>query len=249
MDGHALVYRAHYAFINRPLINSKGINTSAITGFTRTLWDLIQNKKPSHIAVSFDPKGGTFRNEFFPEYKANRDAQPEDISIAIPYIIKILEAFRIPILTIENYEADDVIGTLAKQAEKEGFEVYMVTPDKDFGQLVSDKIFMYKPSRQGNGVDIWGEKEVLESWQISNVAQVIDMLGLQGDSVDNIPGVPGIGPKTAAKLLSIYNSLEKLTRPCRRVERKTKRKSDKFCRSSQTFERIGNHKTGCTCTI
>jgi DNA polymerase-1 len=210
LDGHALVYRAHYAFINRPLINSKGINTSAITGFTRTLWDLIQNKKPSHIAVSFDPKGGTFRNEFFPEYKANRDAQPEDITIALPYIKKILEAFKIPILTIDNYEADDVIGTLAKQAEKEGFNVFMVTPDKDFGQLVSENIFMYKPSRQGNGVDIWGEKEVTEIWGIDNVLQVIDMLGLQGDSVDNIPGVPGIGPKTASKLLAIYGSMENL---------------------------------------
>ena len=208
LDGHALVYRAHFAFINRPLINSKGVNTSAITGFVRTLWDLIKNQKPTHIAVAFDPKGGTFRNEYYPEYKANREAQPEDISIAIPHIIDILEGFKIPILCVDNYEADDVIGTLAKQAEKEGFTVYMVTPDKDYGQLVSENIFMYKPSRQGNGVEILGEPEIKEIWGISRIDQVIDSLGLIGDKVDNIPGVPGIGPKTSEKLLAEFDSLE-----------------------------------------
>lgn len=222
LDGHALVYRAHYAFINRPLINSKGLNTSAITGFVRTLWDMIKNQKPSHIAVSFDPKGGTFRNEIFPEYKANRDATPEDIVTALPYIQDILRAFKIPILTIPNYEADDVIGTIAKKAEKEGFTVYMVTPDKDYAQLVSDNIFMYKPSRQGNGVDILGVKEILEKWDIQEVTQVIDMLGLQGDSVDNIPGIPGIGPKTAAKLLKIYGSVEKLIESAEELKGKQK---------------------------
>ena len=210
LDGHALVYRAHYAFINRPLINSKGLNTSAITGFVRTLWDLIKTQKPTHLAVSFDPKGGTFRNEMYPEYKANRDVQPEDITAALPYIKQILEGFNIPILEIPNFEADDVIGTVSKQAEKEGFTVYMVTPDKDYGQLVSKNIFMYKPSRQGNGIDILGEKEILEMWDIDNVEQVIDMLGLQGDSADNIPGIPGIGPKTASKLLKVYGSVENL---------------------------------------
>lgn len=208
LDGHALVYRAHFAFINRPLINSKGINTSAITGFVRTLWDLMQNQKPSHIAVAFDPKGGTFRNEMYPEYKAHRDAQPEDIGIAIPHIIDILAGFKIPMICIDNYEADDVIGTLAKQAEAEGFQVYMVTPDKDYGQLVSENIFMYKPSRQGNGVEILGEKEIKEIWDIERIDQVIDSLGLIGDSADNIPGVPGIGPKTALKLLKEFGSLE-----------------------------------------
>lgn len=208
LDGHALVYRAHFAFITRPLINSKGINTSAITGFVRTLWDLLVNQNPTHIAVAFDPKGGTFRHEYFPEYKANRDATPEDILTAFPYIKKIVEAFNIPIVEVPNYEADDTIGTIAKQAEKEGFEVYMVTPDKDYAQLVSKNIFMYKPSRQGNGVDILGEKEILEKWDIENVLQVIDVLGLQGDSVDNIPGVPGIGPKTAVKLLKEFDSVE-----------------------------------------
>lgn len=210
LDGHALVYRAHYAFINRPLINSKGINTSAITGFVRTLWDLIVNQKPTHLAVAFDPSGDTFRHEYFPEYKANRDAQPEDISIALPYIEKIVKAFNIPIVTVPTYEADDVIGTLAKKAEKEGFEVYMVTPDKDFAQLVSDHIFIYKPSRQGNGVEVLGVADILEKWNIEDVQQVIDVLGLQGDSVDNIPGIPGIGEKTAIKLLKEYKSVENL---------------------------------------
>jgi len=208
LDGHALVYRAHYAFINRPLINSKGINTSAITGFVRALWDILQKQRPTHIAVAFDPKGKTFRHEEYEPYKANRDAQPEDISIALPYIHDIVEGFNIPIVVVDNYEADDTIGTLAKQAEKEGFKVYMVTPDKDYAQLVSENIFMYKPSRQGNGVDILGVPEVLEKWDIANVLQVIDILGLQGDSVDNIPGIPGIGAKTAVKLLKIYNSVE-----------------------------------------
>src|SRR6056300_430785 len=148
LDGHALVYRAHFAFIARPLINSKGLNTSAINGFTRTLWDLIQKEKPSHIAVAFDPSGPTFRHEQYSLYKANREEQPDDIKKAFPYIKQIVEAFNIPIVTVNNYEADDVIGTLAKQAEKEGYKVYMVTPDKDYAQLVSPNIFMYKPSRQ-----------------------------------------------------------------------------------------------------
>lgn len=210
LDGHALVFRAHYAFINRPLMNSKGINTSAITGFTRSLWDIIVNRQPTHLAVSFDKSNITFRNDLYPEYKAQRDATPEDIRIAIPYIKEIVKAFNIPIFELDNFEADDVIGTLAKQAEKQGFKVYMVTPDKDFGQLVSENIKIYKPSRQGNGIEILGIDEVLEKWDIQNVDQVKDMIGLQGDAVDNIPGIPGIGPKTAAKLLKTYGSLENL---------------------------------------
>jgi len=208
LDGHALVYRAHYAFITRPLINSKGMNTSAIAGFMRTLWDLIQNQKPTHIAVAFDPSTATFRHVHYPEYKAQREAQPEDITLAIPIIMQILDAMHIPIIMLDGYEADDVIGTIAKQAEKEDFTVYMVTPDKDYGQLVSDKIFMYKPSRQGNGIEILGVPEILETWSIDRPEQVIDSLGLIGDSVDNIPGVPGIGPKTAVTLLKEYGTLE-----------------------------------------
>jgi len=222
LDGHALVYRAHFAFITRPLINSKGINTSAITGFVRTLWDLMTHQKPTHIAVAFDPKGGTFRHEYFPEYKANRDAQPEDISIAMEYIPKIVEAMNIPVVMVQNYEADDVIGTLAKQAEKEGYTVYMVTPDKDYAQLVSDKVFIYKPGKQGGEVEILGEQEILASWDIERVEQVIDVLGLQGDSVDNIPGIPGIGPKTAVKLLKDYGSVEGLLEHAHELKGKQK---------------------------
>lgn len=210
LDGHALVYRAHFAFINRPLINSKGVNTSAMTGFTRTLWDLMHTQNPTHIAVAFDPSGPTFRHEIYEEYKANREEQPDDIRVALPYIKKIVEGFNIPIVMLDGYEADDVIGTLSKQAEREGFQVYMVTPDKDYAQLVSENIFMYKPSRKGNGVEILGVPEILDQWGIDSPEQVIDILALQGDSSDNIPGVPGIGPKTAAKLLQQFKSLEGL---------------------------------------
>ncbi|MBP7183924.1 MAG: DNA polymerase I [Saprospiraceae bacterium] len=210
LDGHALVYRAHFAFITRPLINSKGLNTSAIAGFMRTLWDLMQNQKPSHLAVAFDLPTPTFRHIMYEPYKAHREAQPEDITIAFPYIEKILKAFHIPVITKENYEADDVIGTIAKQASKEGFTVYMVTPDKDYCQLVEDNILVYKPARSGNEVEILGIPEVLSSWNIKEVSQVIDILGLQGDSVDNIPGVPGIGPKTAQILLEKYGTIENI---------------------------------------
>ncbi len=208
LDGHALVYRAHYAFITRPLINSKGVNTSAITGFMRTLLDVMKKDKPTHLAVAFDLSKPKFRLEMFAEYKANRDAQPEDISIAIPWLLKILKAMDIPIVLADGYEADDVIGTLAKKAEKDGYQVYMMTPDKDFGQLVTENIFMYKPARMGNEVEVLGVQEILDRWDVSHVDQVKDMLGLQGDSVDNIPGIPGIGPKTAAILLKEYHTLE-----------------------------------------
>lgn len=210
LDGHALVYRAHFAFINRPLINSRGMNTSATTGFVRTLWDLMKNMQPTHIAVAFDPSGPTFRHEIMPEYKANREEQPEDIAINFPYIHQIVQAFKMPVVMVDNYEADDVIGTLAKQAAREGYEVFMVTPDKDYGQLIEEKIKMYKPSRQGNGVEILGIPEICEKWDVERPEQIIDMLGLMGDSVDNIPGVPGIGPKTAAKLLKQYDNIENL---------------------------------------
>jgi len=210
LDGHALVYRAYFAFIARPLINSKGVNTSAISGFTRTVWDIIRHQGPTHIAVSFDPIGKTFRHRDYPLYKANRDAQPEVIADSIPVIKKILDAMNIPVVTIPDYEADDVIGTLAKQAEKEGFTVYMVTPDKDYAQLVSQNIYMWKPAKGGNPPEVLGEDEIKEKWQIDNVLQVIDILGLQGDSADNIPGIPGIGAKTAVKLLAIYGSVENL---------------------------------------
>ncbi|MGA1545023.1 MAG: DNA polymerase I [Saprospiraceae bacterium] len=228
LDGHALVYRAHFAFIARPLINSKGLNTSAINGFTRTLWDLIQKEKPSHIAVAFDPSGPTFRHEQYSLYKANREEQPDDIKKAFPYIKQIVEAFNIPIVTVNNYEADDVIGTLAKQAEKEGYKVYMVTPDKDYAQLVSPNIFMYKPSRQGNGIEILGEEEILRNWGITRVDQVIDILGMQGDAVDNIPGIPGIGPKTAVKLLEEFDTVENLISQSKQLKGKQKERVEEF---------------------
>lgn len=241
LDGHALVYRAHFAFITRPLINSKGVNTSAMTGFTRTLWDLMKNEKPTHLAVAFDPSGPTFRHEMYEPYKANREETPDDIRIAFPFIERIVKGFNIPIVSLPGYEADDAIGTLAKQAEKEGYTVYMVTPDKDYAQLVSDRVFMYKPSRQGNGVDILGEKEVLESWSIQRVDQVVDMLGLMGDSVDNIPGIPGIGPKTAAKLLAVYGSVEGLIENADQLKGKQKEKVIEFAEQgllSKTLAKI-----------
>lgn len=210
LDGHALVYRAHYAFITRPLMNSKGWNVSCISGFTRVLLDVMKRENPTHLAVSFDLPTPTFRHEMFDLYKANRDSQPEDISFGIPYVKKILAGMNIPIVTAEGFEADDVIGTLAKQAEKEGFQVYMMTPDKDYGQLVSENIFLYKPAKNGNEAEVWGVKEVCEHWQIKDVMQVVDILGLQGDASDNIPGVPGIGPKTAAILLEKYGSVENI---------------------------------------
>ncbi len=242
IDGHALTYRSHYAFINRPLINSKGINTSAITGFVRTMWDMIRNQKPSHLAVAFDPSGPTFRHEWYEPYKANRDAQPEDIGIALPYIKDIIEAFNIPMICVDNYEADDVIGTLAKQAEKEGFDVYMVTPDKDYAQLVSEHIYMYKPSRMGNGIDILGVPEVLAKWDIDHPEQVIDILGMQGDSVDNIPGIPGVGAKTAVKLLKQFGTLENLLENTDQLKGKQKEKVEQFAEQGRLSKRLATIK-------
>lgn len=245
LDGHALVYRAHYAFITRPLINSKGMDVSAITGFTRYLWDILSNQKPSHIAVSFDLKGPTFRHEMYEEYKANREAQPEAITAAFPYIRKIIDAFNIPIATVEGCEADDVIGTLAKQAEKEGFKVYMVTPDKDYAQLVSENVFMYKPGRKGGEVEILGKKEVLEKWDIERVDQVIDILGLQGDSVDNIPGIPGIGAKTAVKLLKEFGSVEGLLENTDKLKGKQKEKVEEFADQGRLSKILATIKLDC----
>ena len=238
LDGHALAYRAHYSFITRPLINSKGLNTSAISGFTRYLWDIITNQKPTHLAVSFDLSGPTFRHKEFPEYKANREAQPEDITVGLPYIFKIIEAFNIPIVTKEGYEADDVIGTLSKQAARQGFTVYMVTPDKDYGQLVEDNILMYKPSRQGNGIEILGPKEIAESWGIARTDQVIDLLGLMGDAVDNIPGVPGVGEKTAAKLLQEYDNIENIISHAKELKGKLSEKIQEFAEQARMSRRL-----------
>jgi DNA polymerase-1 len=210
LDAYALIYRAHFAFIKNPRINSKGLNTSAIFGFCNSLLEVINNHEPTHIAVVFDPPGGSDRGKVFQDYKANRQEMPEDIRKAIPYIFELLKAMNIRVEMEQGFEADDLIGTLAKQAEKEGFTTYMMTPDKDFGQLVSDNIFIYKPGRGGNPSEILGPKEVCEKFEIKNPKQVIDILGLWGDAVDNIPGVPGIGEKTAKKLISQYGSIEGL---------------------------------------
>lgn len=208
LDAYALIFRAYYAFIKNPRYNSKGLNTSAILGFTNTLDEILRKEKPTHIAVVFDPPSGNFRSEIFPEYKANRDATPEDIIKSVPYIKDLIKAFNIPIYEVPGFEADDTIGTLAKKAEQAGFTTYMMTPDKDFGQLVSDKTFMYKPKRGGNDAEILGKKEICEKYGIDDPEQVIDILAIWGDTADNIPGIPGIGEKTSMKLISKYKSVD-----------------------------------------
>ena len=210
LDAYALIFRGYYAFIKNPRINSKGLNTSAILGFMNSLFDVIKKEKPDHLAVAFDNGGSEARSELFSDYKANRDETPEAIRIAIPYIHEILKALHIPILEKKGYEADDIIGTLAKQAEKQNYLVYMVTPDKDYAQLVSENIFMYRPARMGNDVEIWGVEQVKEKFEVQSPEQVIDFLGMMGDAVDNIPGLPGVGEKTAKKLLAEFGSLENL---------------------------------------
>ncbi|MFP4025846.1 MAG: DNA polymerase I [Thiohalospira sp.] len=210
LDAYALIYRSYYAFIKNPRFNSKGLNTSAIYGFTNTLIDLIAKEKPSHVAVVFDPPGPTFRNEIYKEYKAHREVMPEDIRKSIPYIKNIIEGFQIPILQVDGYEADDVIGSLAKQAEKEGFTTYMMTPDKDYGQLITDHIKIYKPGRAGGDMEIIDKSKICEKFKINNPEQIIDIMGLMGDSSDNIPGAPGIGEKTAIKLIEKYGSIENI---------------------------------------
>jgi DNA polymerase-1 len=210
LDAMALIYRAYYALIRNPILTSKGKNTNAQFGFTNTLYDLISREKPTHLAVAFDTIAPTERHTDFLDYKANRQEAPEDLTSSLTDIKKIIEGFNLPVVECDGYEADDIIGGLAQQAEKEGFEVFMVTPDKDFGQLVTDKIKIYKPGYQGGKVEIMGAKEVCEKWNIKDVSQVIDILGLMGDASDNIPGIPGVGEKTASKLLTEYGTLENI---------------------------------------
>ena len=209
LDAYALIYRSYYAFIKNPRINSKGQNTSAIIGFCNTLNEVLQKEQPSHIGVAFDPHGPTFRSEAFPAYKAQRDATPEDIHAAVPIIKDILRAYRIPVLQVDGYEADDVIGTLAKKADSIGVKCYMLTPDKDYGQLVTEHANIYRP-RHGGGYEVMGPKEVCEKYGITTPLQVIDLLALMGDSADNFPGCPGVGEKTAAKLIADFGSVEQL---------------------------------------
>ena len=224
LDAYALIFRGYYAFIKNPRINSKGMDTSAILGFTNSLFDVIKRERPDYLAVAFDKGGSQVRNDMFPDYKANRSETPEAIKIAVPYIQNLLKALHIPVVELEGFEADDIIGTLAKQAEKEDFQVFMVTPDKDFAQLVSDNIFMYRPARMGNGIEIWGIPEVQKKFEIDHPEQVIDYLGMMGDAVDNIPGLPGVGDKTAKKFLAEYGSMEALLENTHELKGKMKEK-------------------------
>jgi len=228
LDAMALIYRAHFAFSKNPRINSKGLNTGVMLGFTNTLLEVLEKEKPSHIAVAFDTKAPTFRHEQYTPYKANRLEQPEDITVSIPWVKEIIRAFNIPVLELDGFEADDIIGTIAKKAEKELFTVYMMTPDKDYGQLVDDHIFLYKPAFMGNGVDVMGPKQICEKWDIEHVDQVRDILGLMGDAVDNIPGIPGIGEKTAVKLLKEYGTLEGILENVDQLKGKQKENVENF---------------------
>ena len=224
IDAYALIFRGYYAFIKNPRINSKGLDTSAVMGFMNSLLDLIKREKPENIAVAFDKGGSSDRLELFDEYKANRNETPDPIKTAVPFIHAILKAMHIPILIKNGYEADDIIGTVAKEAEKHNYEVFMVTPDKDFAQLVSENIFMYKPARMGNGIEIWGVKEVQEKFEVSDPLQVIDFLGMMGDSADNIPGLPGVGEKTAKKFIAEYGTMENLLANTDQIKGKLKEK-------------------------
>ena len=224
LDAFALIFRGYYAFIKNPRINSQGVDTSAIFGFMNSLLDVIKRERPDHLAVCFDKGGSVSRTEMFEAYKANRDETPEAIKIAVPYIQAILKSMHIPVVELAGYEADDIIGTLAKQAEKEGFQTFMVTPDKDFAQLVSENIFMYRPARMGNGIEIWGIPEVQAKFEVERPEQVIDYLGMMGDAVDNIPGLPGVGDKTAKKFLKEYGSMEGLLANTAQLKGKMKEK-------------------------
>jgi DNA polymerase I len=222
LDAYALIFRSYYAFIKNPRITSRGLNTSAVFGFLLTLEEVLMKQKPTHIAVVFDTPTPTFRHVMFSAYKANRDETPEDIKKAVPYIKRLIEAYKIPVISCPGYEADDVIGTLARKASKEGFETYMMTPDKDFAQLVSENVFMFKPSRSGNESILWGVEDIKREFCVERPEQVIDVLGLMGDTADNIPGAPGIGPKTAMKLISEFGSIEEVLKNSGKLSGKLK---------------------------
>jgi DNA polymerase-1 len=238
LDGMALIYRAYFALSKTPRLTSNGLNTGAIMGFTNTLLEVLKNQKPSHIAVVFDTEAPTNRHLEFESYKAHREKMPEDLSASIPYIFKLIEGFNIPIITKDGYEADDIIGTLAKEGEQNGFTVYCMTPDKDFAQLVSDHIFVYKPARMGNGAETMGVPEVLAKWEITDVLQVIDILGLWGDAVDNIPGIPGIGEKTAKKLVQDFGSVEGIIANTDKLKGKMKENVENFAEQGLLSKRL-----------
>ncbi|MES2447025.1 MAG: DNA polymerase I [Bacteroidota bacterium] len=228
LDGMALIYRAHFALSKNPRFTSAGVNTSAVMGFANTLMEVLKKEKPTHIAVVFDTEAPTERHTDFVAYKAHREAMPEDLSKALPYVFKLIEGFKIPVITKDGFEADDIIGTMSKEAERKGFQVFCMTPDKDFAQLVSENIFIYKPARMGNEMEILGVPEVLAKWEIENVLQVIDILGLWGDAVDNIPGIPGIGEKTAKLLIKQYGSMENIIANSHQLKGKQKENVENF---------------------
>src|ERR1700744_2576729 len=238
LDGMALIYRAHFALSKTPRFTSGGLNTSAMLGFTNTLLDVLKKEKPTHMAVVFDTEAPTERHTDFAAYKAHREAMPEDLSKALPYIFKLILGFNIPVITSDGYEADDIIGTLAKKAEQKGYQVYCMTPDKDFAQLVSDNIFIYKPARMGNEMEILGVKEVLAKWEIEHVEQVIDILGLWGDAVDNIPGIPGIGEKTAKSLIKQYGSMEEIIAHSHELKGKQRENVEQFAEQGLLSKRL-----------
>ncbi|RIV73776.1 DNA polymerase I [Flagellimonas aequoris] len=245
LDAYALIFRGYYALIKNPRINSKGMDTSAIMGFMNSLLDVIKREQPDHLAVAFDKGGSVERTELFEDYKANRDETPDAIRIAVPYIQQILKAMKIPVVELPGYEADDLIGTLAKQAEKEGYKVFMVTPDKDFGQLVSENIFMYRPARMGNGIEIWGIPEVQKRFGVQRPEQVIDYLGMMGDASDNIPGLPGVGDKTAKKFLEDFGSLEGLLANTDKLKGKMKEKVEESAELGRLSRKLAEIKTDC----
>jgi len=238
LDGMALIYRAHFALSKTPRFTSTGVNTSAVMGFANTLMEVLRKEKPSHIAVVFDTDAPTERHTDFVAYKAHRQAMPEDLVAALPYVFKLIEGFKIPVITKDGFEADDIIGTLAKEAERAGFQVFCMTPDKDFAQLVSENIFIYKPARMGNDMEILGVPEVLAKWEIENVEQVIDILGLWGDAVDNIPGIPGIGEKTAKSLIKTYGSVENIIANSHELKGKQRENVEAFAEQGMISKKL-----------
>jgi len=237
LDAYALIYRAYYAFIKNPRLNSKGFNTSAILGFVNTLEDVLKKENPTHIGVAFDPAGPTFRHEAYEQYKAQREETPEAIRLSVPIIKDIIRAYRIPILEVPGFEADDVIGTLATQAGKQGIKTYMMTPDKDYGQLVTENVFMYRPKYGDKEFEVMGIEQIKAKFEIETPAQVIDMLGLMGDSSDNIPGCDGVGQKTAQKLIAQYGSVENLLEHTEELKGALKTKVE-TCREKILFSKF-----------
>ncbi|WP_396590663.1 DNA polymerase I [Allomuricauda sp. R78024] len=249
LDAYALIFRGYYALIKNPRINSKGMDTSAIMGFVNSLFDVIKREKPDHLAVCFDKGGSVERTELFEDYKANRDETPDAIRIAVPFIQDILKAMHIPVVELKGFEADDIIGTLAKQAEKEDYKVFMVTPDKDFGQLVSENIFMYRPARMGNGIEIWGIPEVQKRFGVERPEQVVDYLGMMGDASDNIPGLPGVGDKTAKKFIADFGDMEGLLANTDKLKGKMKEKVEENAELGRLSRKLAEINLNCEVTF